>query len=240
VTAGRPLALGLGLALAAAATTATREATADEVVDSRYGFAPYIGGGGAWLGRASPLPTPVALTQLGAEIMGELPPWGGFFRAEYLSSGQDGRWTAISFALGASYRVLGQPRHLSLVARGGLSYQYWHGSSSGCDVLVFVPNSCIAMGAPPMQGTVTVSAPVTTYSGNALGLYLGARLELPVQPLYLALDANVVPDVAVATQNPSAVLGLTVSLVVGLRDVHKSGAGSDLPQPPSSRPRHGL
>lgn len=229
----------IAAALATLALSASPEARADEVVDSRYGFAPYVGGGGAFLGRASPLPSPVALTQLGAEIMGELPPWGGFFRTDYLSSGQDGRWTAISFALGGSYRLLGQPRHLSLLARGGFSYQYWHGSSSGCDVLVFVPNSCIAMGAPAMMGTVTVPMPVTTYSGNAFGLYLGARLELPVSPVYLALDANALPDIAVGTQNPSAILGLTVDLVVGLRDVHRSGSGDVQPQP-VSRSRHGL
>jgi hypothetical protein len=232
----RVAALGAALAVGALGMPAVARADA---VDSRYGFTPFIGGGFAVVTHSSPLPSFIGLTALGAEIVGEVPPWGGFFRAEYLSSGQSGRWTGLSFVLGGTRRLFGEPARLSLLARGGIAYQHWHGASGGCDVVLFVPNSCIAQTTPPAPGTVMAPVVITDYSGNAMGIYAGARLELPIKPIYLALDASFVPVVDVDTTNPTAVLGFKLDLVLGFRDRRPSDAAPEPQQPAGPRFKRG-
>ncbi len=226
-------ALGAGAAL----LLLSPGARADQV-DSRYGFAPVVGTGIAGLTHAAPLPGFVAYTVLGGELLGEFPPWGGFLRVEYLSSGQGGRWTALSFALGVSRRLYGEVGHLSLLARGGIAYEHWSGISGGCDVLVFVPNSCFNQTPPPAPGTTTVAAPVTDYAADTLGVVAGVRLELPIRPIYLAFDMTFVPTVDVDSKFPTSVLGLRLDLVIGFRDRRTPDAETEQ-QPTGPRNRRG-
>ena len=158
-----------------------------------------------------------------------LPPWGGFFRTDYLSSGQDGRWTAISFALGGSDRLLGQPGHLSLLARGGFCDQNWHGSSSGCDVLVSY-RQLHRDGRPRDDGTVTVPMPVTTILGNALAWYLGGCSAWSSRSARCTSRSTPTPAAHWACGRDAKPFWRSwepapVDLVVGLRDVHRSGSG---------------
>src|SRR5215472_6852280 len=104
----RGFALGVAGALLLCAAPS---AHADEY---RYGVAPSLSGGAALFTSASPLPSFVGLTGMGVEVFGEATPWGGFLRGDYLSSGGDGRWTAVTFAGGPSRRLLGDVNHFSL------------------------------------------------------------------------------------------------------------------------------
>jgi hypothetical protein len=229
------LVVGLGVGSTLGAPCLAR---ADQV-DSRYGFTPTVGGGFAVVTHASPLPGFVGMTALGGEILGEVPPWGGFLRAEYLSTGQDGRWTGLSFVLGGSRRLFGRATHLSLLARGGIAYQHWHGASGGCDVILFVPNSCISQAAPATPGTVTTPVNITDYSGNAMGILAGARLELPIKPVYLAIDASFIPVIDVDTTSPTAVLGFRLDLVLGFRDRRVNTTAPEPQQPIGPRFKRG-
>jgi hypothetical protein len=204
-----------------------------EDVESRIGVVPLVGTGAAVVTHSGQLPGFIGLTTLGGEIVGEIPPWGGFLHAEFLSSGQAGRWTALSFAGGASYRFLGAPTRLSLLARGGIAYQRWQGSTGGCDVVLFVPSGCINPSNPPTPNTVTASPSGVSYTGDQLGIVAGVRLELPITPVYIALDASFVPTFDVDASTPTAVLGLKLDLVLGFRDLHHVGETTA----PSNGPR---
>jgi hypothetical protein len=194
-----------------------------EDIESRFGVVPVVGTGVAVVAHPSQLPGFIGFSTLGAEIVGEILPWGGFLRGEFLSSGQTGRWTSLSFAGGASYRLLGAPTRLSLVGRAGLAYQRWEGSSGGCDVVIFFPNSCINQSTPPTPGTVTSQPTITTHTGDQLGILAGVRLELPITPVYIALDASFVPTFDIDSSTPTAVMGLKLDLVLGFRDLHHTG-----------------
>jgi hypothetical protein len=141
--------------------------------------------------------------------------------------------------LGGSRRLFGRPSHLSLLARAGIAYEHWNGASGGCDVILFVPNSCISQAAPPTPGTVTVTTPVTDYSGNAMGILAGARLELPIKPVYLAIDASFTPVIDVDTTSPTAVLGFRLDLVLGFRDRRVNTTAPEPQQPNGPRFRRG-
>jgi len=210
-----------------------RVARGDQV-DSRYGFAPVVGTGFAVVSHAAPLPSFVGLTALGGEFLGEVPPWGGFLRAEFVSSGDGGRWTELSFALGGSRRLVGAAGRVSLLARAGVAYQHWMGSSGGCGVLLFVPNSCMSQGPPPMMGLIMAVTPVTSYSGDVLGILGGVRLELPVGPLYFAVDTSATPGLDVGSSSPGALIGFRLDLLVGFRDRRST---DETPEPQQTGPR---
>lgn len=204
-------------AIAVGGLSSAGPARADEVA-SRYGLAPLVGGGAAVVTNSGVFPGFIGFTTLGGEVLGEVPPWGGFFRGEFLSSGNDARWTALSFALGVSRRFFGEPETLSLLARGGVAYQHWHASTGGCDVLFLVPNSCISQDVPPAPGTIMTAPRSVDFNGDAFGVLAGVRLELPIAPVFVALDASFVPVIDVSAVNPGAVLSFKLDLVVGFRD----------------------
>jgi hypothetical protein len=206
------LACSIALALTAGASSARAEEG-----DWRYGLVPYLGAGAAVVTSPSPFPGFIGLTGTGVELLGEAPPWGGFGRAEFLSSGNDGRWTALSFALGGSRRLFGDLHHLSLIARAGVAYQRWHASTGGCSVFLFIPNGCINYVAPPPGSPGTPVAPTITANANALGLVGGVRLELPIKPIYVAFDASLTP-VAAFDSPPGGVIALQLNLVLGFHD----------------------
>jgi hypothetical protein len=208
---------------------------------SRFGVLPTVGFGFAKIGGPGVLPGFIGLSTLGIEVHGEVPPYGGFVRFQFDSSGLDGRWTAPSFALGVTYRFIGDGvETLGIVGRAGLLYERWHGMSvnSNCPIDLFVPSNCKALVPPVPSGNVTPPPPVYTYTGDNLGLLAGVRLELPVQLFYLAVDGELGGLVEVGDSTPGTVVHLRFALVAAFRDVKK---GDSAPvAPPERRRRRGL
>jgi hypothetical protein len=205
----------------------------------RIGLTIIAGGGGGGVIHPGPLPGPIGFTDLGVEAIGEIRPWGGFLRADYLSSGDGGRWTTWAFAGGTEYRLFGDARHTALFLRGGLAFEVLSGNDEGCPVVLFVPSSCNLTGAPASTYSVTA---------ETIGLIGGVRLELPFPRFFVAFSANFVPTVAVASQvsgtsgdnaGPSGTLELRFDLEAGFRDLRRSDPGDRSPVR-SRRPANGI
>jgi hypothetical protein len=225
-----PLRLILPALALAAGIACTRESRADPP-DSRFGLLPIVGGGVAGVTAPGTLPGFFAYTTLGGEVFGQLTRWGLFLRFDFLSSGADGPtkasyqsgWNAYSFDAGASYRLFGDSKTISLFARAGVTYEHWVAQEQGpCAVLPFIPNSC------PAPGTTEVG-----YEGDAIGVNAGARLEFPLKGFYVAVGANFVPLVTFNTSNdmpgvpqtalqPGDVFQLRLDLALGLRDTREN------------------
>jgi hypothetical protein len=202
----RPRPLPFVVALAIAAISGAARADDD---GHRFGLVGLIGGGVGGVVHPGPLAGPIAFSDLGVEILGEVRPWGGFVRAEYLSSGDSARWTVFAFSGGAEYRLFGDAHRTALFLRGGLAYERWNGNSAGCPIDLFVPNSC------NLIGTMASSFDVST---DMLGVIAGARVEAPLGPVYGALSGNFVPVVAIDSSNPSAAFELRFTFELGFRD----------------------
>jgi hypothetical protein len=234
-------ATALAIAVGAASLSTGRAVHAD-TVDWRYGFTPMVGTGFAFVTHAAPLPSFVGLTSLGGDFILEWPPWGGFLHGEYISSGNAGRWQALSFAVGGSRRLAGAAGHVSLVGRGGIAYEHWWGNTGGsstCEVLYFVPNSCDNQPAPAMMGTITATTPFTSFAGDALGILAGLRLEIPILPVYVAIDASFVPTFDVDSSAPTAIIGFRLDLVLGFLDRRPSNGMPDQRTTPHDHFRRG-
>jgi len=194
----------------------------------RFGLVGLIGGGVAGVLHPGPLTGAIGFTDLGVEILGEVRPWGGFLRAEYLSSGDGGRWTAFGFSGGAEYRLFGDVRHTAVFLRGGLAYERWMGNDAGCPIDLLVPNSC------NLIGVTTSSFQVQT---DMLGVIAGARVEAPISSVYVAASGNFVPVVAIDSSNPAAAFELRFTLEVGFRDQRTREAESQTRFPTRTRTR---
>jgi hypothetical protein len=196
----------------------------------RLGVAMILGGGGGAVLHPGPLAGPVAFTDFGAEVLGEIRPWGGFARVDYLSTGGDARWTSWAFSGGTEYRLFGTTRRTALFLRGGLTFELLTGNTAGCPVIVFVPSSCNLIGATPPTFDVTA---------DMLGVIAGARVEVPLTFMYLAFSANFVPTFAFARSDsgtlpgnqgsPSGTLELRFDIEAGLRQIKKSETEVDDP-----------
>jgi hypothetical protein len=183
----------------------------DEERASRFGLVASVGGGVAGVLHPGPLTGSMGFTDIGAEIFGEVRPWGGFVRADFLSSGDSARWTSYSFAAGTQYRLFGTVHSTALFLRGGLVYERMLGNNAGCPIIFFFPSSCNLLNS----GT---AAPTFSATGDMLGLLLGARVELPVPVLYVAVGASFVPTVDVDASRPAGTFELRFDLELGLRD----------------------
>jgi hypothetical protein len=222
-----PLRLTLPAAFAVA-TLAWALASAAETPDSRFGIVPVVGGGFAGLTAPQPLPGVIVYTTLGAEVFGQLRRWGLFLRFDFLSTGNDdgnatsqSGWSAYSADLGASYRLFGDSDSISLFARGAFTYEHWIAQvDTVCQLLPFVPSSCNTLGHLA-EG----------FEGDAIGVTVGARLELPLRRFYVAFGANFVPLVTVATSQDNPTLNTALQpgdtfqfrldIAVGLRDTRE-------------------
>ncbi len=200
----------------------------------RLALLPVVGGGLAAMTSKSTFPSFVGTSILGGEIDFGLERVGGFARVQFQSSGQGGRWTAMSYTLGGSYRVFGDGfASFGGVLRGGLSYEHWRASTGGCDVMLFFPASCKDFLPPPGSGVVNPGPARVDVSNDAFGLVGGFRLELPVQAFYFAIDGELGGAASVASGAPGGIVQLRVALVFGLRN-RRSG---DATIEPSFRPR---
>ena len=192
----------------------------------RFGVVPLLGFGAAVLTNHGDLPGFIGFTSLGLEIHGERPPFGLLLRGHYLSSGRDGRWTAPSLSAGASYRVFGDGiEHLSLLGRGGFLYERWHATSvgTGCPVDLFFPTNCKALPLAAPAGVILAQTETESVTVDALGVFAGARLELPVAAFFAAIDAELTLVGDVSAPSPGAVFGLRTGIAIGFRDRRDTG-----------------
>jgi hypothetical protein len=197
----------------------------------RFGLVAALGGGFAGVVHPGPLPGVIGFTDLGVEILGEIRPWGGFLRVDFLSSGNDGRWTAYAFGAGTQYRLFGTTEKTALFLRGGITFERWLGNNQGCPITFVVPNSCNLLGVTaPIVGTTPPPAPFST-TADMLGLTGGVRLEVPLSAFYLAFGATFVPTVSIDASYPAAVFALRFDIEAGFRDTrrHTSAARSGDP-----------
>lgn len=201
----------------------------------RLALLPVIGGGIAGMTSKSVFPSFVGTTVLGGEIDAGGERIGGFGRVQFQSSGQDGRWTAMSYTLGGSYRVFGDGfASFGGVVRAGFSFEHWRASTGGCDVALYFPASCKALVLPPAGSGVVITGPGPINASNdELGIVGGFRIELPVQAFYLALDGELGVATSLASGAPGTLLQLRTALVFALRH-RRSG---DVTIEPSFRPR---
>jgi len=224
--------LAAGLALAT--TVVAPSARADDDQGHRLGLVAAFGGGLAGVVHPGPLPALIGFTDLGGEILGEIRPWGGFLRVDFLSSGDDGRWTAYSFDAGTQYRLFGDARHWALFLRGGVAYERWLGNNGqGCAITFVVPNSCVLFGQNNGGLPQKNPAPPFSTTTDMLGVLAGVRLELPLPAFYVALGATFVPTVSVDAANPVATFQLRFDLTVGFRDTRRNTAASRDYRPPN-------
>jgi hypothetical protein len=195
----------------------------------RIGVEPGVGVG--FGGFTSPAPTHpglIGFTVTQVELALELPRVGVFARAAYYSSGGEGRWIAPAFSLGASYRFFGDGEtSWSLVARGAFEYERWHGfstqSASQCSIPFFYPDNCKDYPfIDPNQRTPTV---VSTVNADMFGLLAGARLELPVQSVFMALGAEVAGAPSFEFAAPGVIFHAQLSFTIAFRN-HQVGNAS--------------
>jgi hypothetical protein len=225
--------------LAAVIVLSPRDARADEVEVApattwRLGLVPSIGAGVAHLSNNGPFPSTIGFTVIGGEVNASLARAGLFARIGFLSSGQDGRWTASTYALGGSYRIFGDGySSFGLVARGSLLFELWRASTGGCDVGLFFPTNCKDFVPPPGSGITNPEPPRIDVSTDTLGITGGVRFELPVKPIYVAIDAEVAAVASLEPRAPGTIFQLQSVLVFALRHRRAGAMGVD----PSYRPR---
>ena len=187
----------------------------------RIGVLPLVGFGTAVLTNPGDLPGVIGFTSIGVEIHGERPPFGLLLRGHYLSSGQEGRWTAPSLSAGASYRFFGDGiTHLALLGRGGLLYERWHATNvgTGCPVALFFPTNCKALAPIAPTGVTLIKTEIESVTVEAFGIFAGVRLELPVAAFFAALDAELTMVGDVSAPSPGAIFGLRTGIAIGFRD----------------------
>jgi hypothetical protein len=229
------------LALGAAAFLAPSAARAEDTsaLPTRIAVLPTVGVGLAKVTNSSPYPGFIGLTTLGGEVHVEVPPYGGFFRFQFHSSGLDGRWTAPSFALGGSYRLFGDAvERLSLLARGGILYERWHAATpnDNCPIDFFVPSNCKALQPTAPTGVILNTQPVDSTTGDVLGLFGGLRAELPLSRFYVAFDGEISGGADLTSSVPGAMFELRVAALVGFKDARRPDART----PETPRNKRGL
>jgi len=185
----------------------------------RIGFTPGIGLGFAGFTGNVGFPSFVFTTAIQMEALIELERWGFFLRGGFLSAGSSGRWIAPTFAIGTQYRLLGDgEERWGLVVRAGAIYERWNATpvSGSCDIFYVIPNSCQNFVEPPNgPGTAPVAVAITA---DSVGVLAALRLDVPVEPVYVALDAEVSAAADVDQSIPGAAITGQLVLTFALRD----------------------
>jgi hypothetical protein len=209
------LAATLGATVLVAAGTA--RADDDVLRGPRVGFVPSVGfGGTAFTGQRPYFQSSVAETLVAIEFIVDAGRWGVFARGGYVTSGSTGLWTAPIAALGGTYRFRGDgEEEWGMVGRFGAIYQRWSANTAGCSVTWFFPNSCSDYQPPPTPGVIP-SNPSASYQTavDNVGLMAGASFEVPVEPAFIALGAEVSATADVDHASPGLAISglLTLSL----------------------------
>jgi hypothetical protein len=202
----------------------------------RIGFTPGIGVGFAGFTGNVAFPSFVFTTALQIEALLELERWGFFVRGGFLSAGSSGRWIAPTVALGSQYRFIGDgEERWGLVVRAGAIYERWNATpaSGSCDIFYVIPNSCQNFVEPP-TGPGASAPTVLPVTAESVGLLAAVRVDVPFEPLYLALDAELAAAADVDQSTPGAAITGQLVLTFALRDhpIRRKG-----PQQYGPRPR---
>jgi hypothetical protein len=188
----------------------------------RIGFTPGVGLGFAGFTGNVAFPSFVFTTAIQLEALVELERWGFFLRGGFLSAGADGRWVAPTIALGAQYRLVGDgEERFGVVVRAGAVYERWNATpvSGNCDVFYFIPNSCQNYGTPPPSaGGTPVAPPPASVTADSVGGLAAVRVDFPVEPVYLALDAEISAAADVDQSVPGAAITGQLVFTFALRD----------------------
>jgi hypothetical protein len=204
----------------------------------RIGFTPGVGLGFAGFTGNVAFPSFVFTTAIQLEALVELDRWGLFLRGGFLSAGAGGRWVAPTIALGAQYRLVGDgEERFGVVVRAGAVYERWNATpaSGNCDVFYFIPNSCQNYAEPPSQAAGTpVVLPPASVTAESVGGLAAVRVDFPVEPVYLALDAELSAAADVDQSVPGAAITGQLVFTFALRDhpIRQKG-----PQQYGPRPR---
>jgi hypothetical protein len=205
--------------LGAAAVLVVGTARADEDVlrGPRVGFVPSVGfGGTAFTGQHPYFQSSVAETMVAIDFIVDVGRWGVFARGGYVTSGTTGLWTAPIGALGGTYRFRGDgEEEWGIVGRLGALYQRWGANTAGCSVTWFFPNSCSDYQPPPTPGLIPAT-PAQSYQTTVdnVGLMGGVSFEVPVEPAFVALGAELSATADVDHASPGLAFSglLTLSL----------------------------
>jgi len=188
----------------------------------RMGFTPGIGAGFVGFTGNTGYPSFVFATAIQIEALLELTRWGFFARGGFLSAGQSGFWTAPTAAVGTQYRLVGDgEERWGFVVRAGVVYERWTAVplAESCAIYYFIPNSCQAFQAPT---TTTPGAPVVAaqsqITADSVGVLAGVRLELPLEPVYIAFDAELSAAADVDQSIPGAAIEGQLVLTFAMRD----------------------
>jgi hypothetical protein len=186
----------------------------------RIGFTPGIGIGFTGFTGNVTYPSFVFTTALQIEGLIELERWGFFLRGGFLSAGSSGRWIAPTIALGSQYRLIGDgEERWGLVVRAGAIYERWYASpaTGSCDIFYVIPNGCQNYVTPP-SGPGAVAAVTPAVTADSIGVLAAVRLDLPVQPVYVAFDAELSAAADVDQSVPGAAITGQLVLTFALRD----------------------
>jgi hypothetical protein len=179
---------------------------------------PSLGGGiAAFTSQRAPFPGFIGVSSLSLDVSYERERFGAFVRGGSMSSGDDGRWTALVGILGGSYRLGGDGETtFGFVARGGLLYQRWHAEMGGCPIPLFIPSNCTGYANPPVGAGGAFVPPPPNYATtlDTGGLVAGMRMELPSTAVFAALGAEVGSTVDFTSASPGVIFTgqLTFSL----------------------------
>jgi hypothetical protein len=198
----------------------TARAADDVLRGPRIGFVPSVGFGFTeFTGQTSHFSSSVADTSLAIEFIVDAGRWGVFARGGYVTSGPSGLWTAPIGALGGTYRFQGDgEEEWGMVGRFGALYQRWGANTAGCSVTWFVPNSCSDYLPPPTPGLI-LATPAQSYQTTIdnVGLMGGVSFEVPVEPAFVALGAELSATADVDHTSPGFALSGLLTLSIAFR-----------------------
>jgi hypothetical protein len=192
----------------------------------RFGLTAGVGVGFAGFTGNVAFPSSVFTTVIQGEALLELTRWGFFVRGGFLSSGGSGRWTAPLVALGSQYRLVGDgEERLGVVVRGAFLYERWSAVAAqvGCDVYYFFPNSCQNLVAPAESPGAALPPPAVT--ADSVGLLVALRVEMPVEPVYVAFEGELSAAADVDQSVPGLAVAGQLVLTFALRDHPKPAKG---------------
>jgi hypothetical protein len=214
------LAIALSAPLAHADEPAPSQEESVGLRGPRIGLTPGFGVGVAGFTGPVPFTSTAFMTELRLEALLEFERVGFFVRGGYYSAGPE-LWNGPLVAVGAQYRLRGDgEEHWGFVLRGGALYEHWNAVQGGCDVFYFIPNGCQDFAqAPPLVPGQPLPVPPPSLSVDAFGLLAAFRVEVPVQPIFLAFDAEVTGAADVDKPAvPGAIFTGEVVLTIALRD----------------------
>ena len=101
-------------------------------------------------------------------------------------------------------------------------WERWHASNDNCPVDLFFPTNCKSFAQQAPSGVILNTVPPVALTQDLLGLFAGARLELPVHYFFLAVDGEISGMADVSGTVPGSVLALRVALAIGFRDSRRA------------------